>query len=994
MLKNPCLNWQDDNAFNYLPSHRFTQLMEGVEIRAIFHSLLLTEPLLRNSSSKALLLRVKDSLETHLLPLPLQHPYSEPFIFRCTTKNNFNFFAEIGYISPSDEERVKTGTFKALCSCNFLGISLTSDCCRIIVPFMWELNRNDGQDDLLKEFAGQKPLYERGLSQIPALSCIKFLMITPFRNGMMARPLTGYMKETASANQSTSLSTTTSPSNISSSTTSSINSQNFDPAASPSEINDSKMIASISQITSDTPTDSDETEVTSTEHQPSSSSSSSSISSSSKQPCSSDRNLFLTQTLSHMRTHVTSSPSSSLLDVGHRGSGANARHDLSVRRPVVKENTLLSFLFAHNVAHIDWVETDAQLSADGVVVLSHDFMATLSSKLDVPVCRLTSKQFTGLREVWTRGKEERRGGRAERKIEEELERKMGEKKEGSGDEKIGMRNEENLQSDSKTGKNERYFERKGAKGFGMIGRVERETYEERARSDVNVRTRAMLKEEEKEEREDREENEDASESDDGDDDDNETSEKTDIETANAENLEIKSIKANEKQIEKQSVESKSSHRLSKLHKSHSWTSLLYSSQSHHDCTCSTKQKPFSLATTLNNHSTAPESTTLNTKQSPVNCHSVILISPPPSSKTPPPFAQTEAGAADTFVLPTAPANFFEGISLTKVSAKPHHNSDEQHKEEDKEKEKEKYKKEGEKGTETMNDTSHSPHQPSSSALPFLSPSQPIRFSHWEVLVEDDPTTLASFLRFTPPSLGLFLEVKYAQDEFQESQHMKLKSRNEVVDAILDTIADCCCCDCCFGSQNETFEGSASPKKCCCHCKPSATSQSSSCLPYDRSYPASASASAGSTPNCLCSRLSRIVFTAFDPDIVTMLLVKQQWFGVFMNCVHFSTPDIQSHCNFHPFDPRAMVPNETVRFVRNEGGSGICCLVDSLLEHPRIAANARRNGLAVMSFGERNVRKPVRVYEREQLGVSGIICDNAQILVREEKESERSKEGDK
>jgi glycerophosphoryl diester phosphodiesterase len=85
-------------------------------------------------------------------------------------------------------------------------------------------------------------------------------------------------------------------------------------------------------------------------------------------------------------------PNAPTLDIGHRGSGASRVEGHSVR-----ENTLLSFQKAA-LNHSDYIEFDVHVTADGEVVVHHDFEVRLAlggtkDELKVAVSTLRSQQL-------------------------------------------------------------------------------------------------------------------------------------------------------------------------------------------------------------------------------------------------------------------------------------------------------------------------------------------------------------------------------------------------------------------------------------------------------------------------------------------------------------------------------------------------------------------------------------------------------------------------
>lgn len=83
-------------------------------------------------------------------------------------------------------------------------------------------------------------------------------------------------------------------------------------------------------------------------------------------------------------------PNKPMLDIGHRGSGASRVHGHSVR-----ENTLLSFQKAA-LNHSDFIEFDVHVTADGVVVVHHDFEVKLQlgrEEIRLALPQVRSKQL-------------------------------------------------------------------------------------------------------------------------------------------------------------------------------------------------------------------------------------------------------------------------------------------------------------------------------------------------------------------------------------------------------------------------------------------------------------------------------------------------------------------------------------------------------------------------------------------------------------------------
>lgn len=149
----------------------------------------------------------------------------------------------------------------------------------------------------------------------------------------------------------------------------------------------------------------------------------------------------------------------------------------------------------------------------------------------------------------------------------------------------------------------------------------------------------------------------------------------------------------------------------------------------------------------------------------------------------------------------------------------------------------------------------------------------------------------------------------------------------------------------------------------------------------------------SSRNRLCDRIletlieygadrEKIVLTCFDPEVVIMLLVKQSQYNVFFNVFHETAVDLSSNCNIYADDVRAISMAESIIFTKVEGAAGLCENVTTLLRYPRLALATRRNGMALMSYGEKNVNKDVRDYQRRALGVTALICDNVHIVSRE------------
>ncbi|KAH7816186.1 putative glycerophosphocholine phosphodiesterase [Monocercomonoides exilis] len=216
--------------------------------------------------------------------------------------------------------------------------------------------------------------------------------------------------------------------------------------------------------------------------------------------------------------------------------------------------------------------------------------------------------------------------------------------------------------------------------------------------------------------------------------------------------------------------------------------------------------------------------------------------------------------------------------------------------------------------------SPSPFFPSPSNLSAASAS----FNKWEVSVDDDPLAFATLLSQTPKTLGLFIELKYCSRWFQNLHHFSLSSRNELVDAVLSAIVK-------YGQGRK-----------------------------------------------------KIVFTTFDPEVVVILKGKQSMFPVFLNTMHENIVEYESNCSFLCNDARVTTIHNSLLFAKREKCEGVCEYVNTLLSHPLMAIGARRNGMRMMTYGEKNVRQEVRDYQRIHLGVSAMICDNVQMVDREER----------
>lgn len=123
----------------------------------------------------------------------------------------------------------------------------------------------------------------------------------------------------------------------------------------------------------------------------------------------------------------------------------------------------------------------------------------------------------------------------------------------------------------------------------------------------------------------------------------------------------------------------------------------------------------------------------------------------------------------------------------------------------------------------------------------------------------------------------------------------------------------------------------------------------------------------------------VIFSTFDPWIVTALLAKQsRWPVFFLTCAEpvdedsfdWSSPDTLTS------DPRAHSTSAGLAFVSAVGADGIVASIETLRRTPSLAAGAKAAGLHLFSYGTRTSETKLIKWQLKK-GVSGIIYDGIQ-----------------
>ncbi|XP_071802544.1 glycerophosphocholine phosphodiesterase GPCPD1-like isoform X2 [Asterias amurensis] len=116
---------------------------------------------------------------------------------------------------------------------------------------------------------------------------------------------------------------------------------------------------------------------------------------------------------------------------------------------------------------------------------------------------------------------------------------------------------------------------------------------------------------------------------------------------------------------------------------------------------------------------------------------------------------------------------------------------------------------------------------------------------------------------------------------------------------------------------------------------------------------------------------RIVFSAFDPEICTMLRLKQNKYPV--HYLNYGRTD--KYLCYK--DPRSNTVTNAMWFALSEEMAGLVCHNDDVIREPSILKAANDKGLVVFVWGEDNNR-PDLVKSLKDMGVQGIIHDRVSL----------------
>jgi glycerophosphodiester phosphodiesterase len=117
---------------------------------------------------------------------------------------------------------------------------------------------------------------------------------------------------------------------------------------------------------------------------------------------------------------------------------------------------------------------------------------------------------------------------------------------------------------------------------------------------------------------------------------------------------------------------------------------------------------------------------------------------------------------------------------------------------------------------------------------------------------------------------------------------------------------------------------------------------------------------------------RIFFSCFDPDVCMLLHQKQPRYPVFfLTCAGTCTDFV---------DQRCLSIEQACSFAKAEGLQGIVTESTCILEDPMLASRIQRDGLIVITWGDKNTELD-NVVRQKKMGVDGIISDNISDLTR-------------
>lgn len=120
---------------------------------------------------------------------------------------------------------------------------------------------------------------------------------------------------------------------------------------------------------------------------------------------------------------------------------------------------------------------------------------------------------------------------------------------------------------------------------------------------------------------------------------------------------------------------------------------------------------------------------------------------------------------------------------------------------------------------------------------------------------------------------------------------------------------------------------------------------------------------------------KIAFLTFSADLCLLLSLKQSRYPVyFSHCEVLDKP-----CD--EFDPRSIDVREGLKFVQSQGLDGLMIYNEIVKEKPDAVAEIVSRQLPIITYGKRNMDKSF-VKEQFQMGVSGVIADDIDVLMRD------------
>lgn len=122
-----------------------------------------------------------------------------------------------------------------------------------------------------------------------------------------------------------------------------------------------------------------------------------------------------------------------------------------------------------------------------------------------------------------------------------------------------------------------------------------------------------------------------------------------------------------------------------------------------------------------------------------------------------------------------------------------------------------------------------------------------------------------------------------------------------------------------------------------------------------------------------NRKREISFLSFDPDLSTLLSLKQTLYPVYLShCEALDKP-----CD--EYDPRLIDLDEGLRFAVSQKLDGMMLLNQLVELKPDAIERIKARGLPIITYGKRN-NDPEFVEQQFQLGIGGVIADDVNALV--------------